>query len=65
LERLVAAADGLMRRSAAAGEVRDDLSGDDLIRATFGTCYSREQPDWQAAVLRLIDKFVDRLQTRD
>jgi hypothetical protein len=46
----------------AAGEIREDISPEDLIRALVGMCYMHDQPGWQASVLRLVDVFVDGLR---
>ena len=46
----------------AAGEIRSDISPEDLLRALVGMCYMHDQPGWQASVLRLVDIFVDGLR---
>ena len=51
----------LLDRAIAAGEIRDDISAEDLLRALVGMCYMHDQPGWQATVLRLLDVFVDGL----
>ena len=51
-----------MQRAVAAGELRGDITPEDLMRALVGMCYTREQPDWQATVIRLVDVFVDGLR---
>ena len=51
----------LLRRAAEAGEVRADISPEDLLRALVGLCYMHDQPGWQDKVLRLVDVFVDGL----
>ena len=48
--------------SAAAGEIRDDISPEDLLRALVGMCYTHDQPGWQNSVLRLVDVFIDGLR---
>ncbi|HEX3441552.1 MAG TPA: TetR/AcrR family transcriptional regulator, partial [Pseudolabrys sp.] len=63
-DRLTRAVRGLLDRAIAAGEVRDDISPEDLLRALVGMCYLHDQPGWQASVLRLVDVFVDGLRTR-
>jgi AcrR family transcriptional regulator len=63
-ERLLRAVGALMARAVAAGEIRDDITPEDLMRAVLGMCYTREQPDWQAIVVRLVDVFVDGLRRR-
>jgi hypothetical protein len=51
-------------RAIAAGEIRDDISPEDLLRAVVGMCYMHDQPGWQTSVLRLVDVFVDGLRKR-
>ena len=63
-ERLIRSVGILMARAVAAGEIRDDISPEDLMRALVGMCYTREQPGWQATVVRLVDVFVDGLRRR-
>ncbi|QOZ07437.1 TetR/AcrR family transcriptional regulator [Bradyrhizobium sp. CCBAU 51765] len=61
-ERLTKAIGSLLERAAAAGEMRADISPEDLLRAFFGMCYVHDQPGWQATALRLLDVFVDGLR---
>lgn len=63
--RLTGSAGVLMARAVAAGEIREDITPEDLMRALIGMCYTREQRGWQEAVMRLIDVFVDGLRRRD
>jgi AcrR family transcriptional regulator len=63
-ERLVRSVGALMARAVAAGEIRDDITPEDLMRAVIGMCYTREQPGWQEIVVRLVDVFVDGLRRR-
>jgi len=56
---------GLLDRAIAAGEIRDDVSPEDLLRALVGMCYMHDQPGWQTSVLRLVDVFVDGLQIQN
>lgn len=63
--RLTGSARDLMARAVAAGEIRDDITAEDLMRALIGMCYTRDQSGWQEAVMRLIDVFVDGLRRRD
>ena len=65
LDRLSKAAGALLDRAVAAGEIRSDVSPEDLIRALVGMCYVHDQPGWQSTVLRLLDVFVDGLRRRD
>jgi len=60
-ERLTKAVGALLDRAAAAGEIRGDISPEDLLRALIGMCYMNDQPGWQASVLRLVEVFVDGL----
>ena len=59
----VQAVGGLLQRAIATGEIRDDISPEDLLRALVGMCYMHDQPGWQASVLRLVDVFIDGLLT--
>lgn len=63
--RLTGSAGDLMARAVAAGEIRGDITPEDLMRALIGMCYTREQKGWQEAVIRLVDVFVDGLRRRD
>ena len=61
---MASAVGGLLDRAIAAGEIRDDISAEDLFRALIGMCYMHDQPGWQASVLRLVDVFIDGLRVR-
>jgi AcrR family transcriptional regulator len=61
-DQLTRAVGGLLDRAVAAGEIRDDISPEDLIRALVGMCYMHDQPGWQTSVLRLVDVFIDGLR---
>ena len=61
-DRLTRAVSALLDRAIAAGEIRDDISPEDVLRALVGMCYMHGQPGWQASVLRLVDVFVDGLR---
>jgi len=63
-ERLTKAVGALLDRAVAAGEVRSDVSPEDLIRALVGMCLMHDQPGWQSTVSRLLDVFVDGLRVR-
>jgi AcrR family transcriptional regulator len=54
----------LLSRAAATGDIRDDISAEDLLRALVGMCYTHDQPGWQKNVLRLVDVFIDGLSSR-
>lgn len=60
-ERLTKAVGALLERAVAAGEIRSDISPEDLLRALVGMCYLHDQPGWQKSVVRLLDVFVDGL----
>jgi AcrR family transcriptional regulator len=60
-DRLTRAVGALLDRAVAAGEIRADISPEDLLRALVGMCYLHDQPGWQAGVLRLVEVFVDGL----
>jgi len=64
-DRLTRAAGGLLDRAIATGEIRDDISPEDLLRALVGMCYMHDQPGWQTTVLRLVDVFIDGLRIRE
>ena len=63
-DSLTRAVGGLLERAVTAGEVRDDVSPEDLLRALVGMCYLHDQPGWQKSVLRLLDVFVDGLRVQ-
>jgi AcrR family transcriptional regulator len=61
-DQLTRAVGALLDRAIAAGEIRDDVSPQDLLRALISMCYMNDQPGWQTSVLRLVDVFVDGLR---
>jgi AcrR family transcriptional regulator len=63
-ERLTKAVGALLDRAVAAGEIRSDISPEDVLRALVGMCYLHDQPGWQKSVVRLLDVFVDGLRMR-
>jgi AcrR family transcriptional regulator len=63
-ERLTKAVGALLDRAVAAGEIRSDVSPEDLLRALVGMCYLHDQPSWQKSVVRLLDVFVDGLRVQ-
>jgi AcrR family transcriptional regulator len=63
-DRLTSAVGALLDRAIAAGEIRSDISPEDLLRALVGMCYMHDQPGWQKSVMRLVDVFVDGLRVR-
>ena len=54
----------LLEQAVAAGQIRGDVSAEDLLRAIVGMCYTHDQPGWQKNVLRLVDIFVDGLRNQ-
>src|SRR5580693_4572373 len=64
-DRLTRAVGALLDRAVAAGEIRADISPEDLLRALIGMCYMHDQPGWQNTVMRLVDVFVDGLRVRN
>jgi AcrR family transcriptional regulator len=63
-ERLTRAVGSLLERPVAAGEMRADVSPEDLLRTLVGMCYMHDQPGWQSSVLRMLDVFVDGLRVQ-
>ncbi len=63
-DRLTRAVGTLLDRAVAAGEIRADISPEDVLRALIGMCYMHEQPGWQSTVLRLMDVFIDGLRVQ-
>lgn len=63
-DRLTKAVGALLDRASAAGEIRSDISPEDLLRALVGMCYMHDQPGWQKSVIRLVDVFVDGLRVQ-
>ena len=61
-ERLSRAMGALLDRAVATGEIRVDISAEDLLRTLVGMCMLYDQPGWQANVLRLVDVLVDGLR---
>ena len=63
--KTTAAVGRLLQAAIAAGEVRQDVTPDDLLKTLFALCYAREpEPGWDADVLRLLDIFIDGLKVR-
>jgi AcrR family transcriptional regulator len=63
-DRLTRAIGLLLEQAIAAGEIRSDVSPEDLLRAIVGMCYTHDQPGWQKNVPRLVDIFVDGLRNQ-
>ncbi|WP_193374364.1 TetR/AcrR family transcriptional regulator [Bradyrhizobium liaoningense] len=64
MDRLTKAIGSLLDRAVAAGQMRGDISPEDLLRTLVGMCYMHDQPGWQSSVLRMLDVFVDGLRMR-
>ena len=60
--RLTQAAGTLLARAVESGEIRSDISAEDLLRALIGMCYMHDAPGWQSSVIRLLDVFVDGMR---
>jgi AcrR family transcriptional regulator len=63
-DRLTKAIGMLLQRAVAAGEVRDDILPEDLLRTLVGMCLLHDQPGWQASVARMLDVLVDGLRVQ-
>lgn len=63
-QRLVSALSLLLARGVEAGELRADVTADDLLRTMIGIFYAERTSEWQSRALRLVDVFVDGLRTR-
>jgi AcrR family transcriptional regulator len=61
-DRLTKALRALLDRAVAAGEIRADISPEDLLRTVVGMCLMHDRPGWQPSVLRLVDVLVDGLR---
>jgi AcrR family transcriptional regulator len=62
--RLSGALEPLIRRGRDAGEIRDDIDAEDILRTIVGLCYVHDKPGWQDHVLRLVDVFADGMRCR-
>src|SRR5438045_2572962 len=52
----------LLALGVASGDVRPDITAEDLLRTVIGVFYADTSADWQASALRIIDVFVDGLR---
>ena len=64
MDRLTKAIGSLLDRAVRAGQMRGDVSPEDLLRTLVGMCYMHDQPGWQSSVLRMLDVFVDGLRVQ-
>lgn len=63
-ERLTNALARLLDGGVKAGELRSDITAEDLLRTLVGIFYAERANDWQPTALRLVDVFVDGLRKR-
>jgi len=63
-DRLTKAIGMLLQRAVAAGEIRADITPEDLLRTLVGMCLLHDQPGWQASVVRMLDVLVDGLRVQ-
>jgi AcrR family transcriptional regulator len=63
-DRLTKAIALLLDRAVAAGEIRNDVSAEDLLRTLVGMCLLHDQPGWQAGVMRVLDVLIDGLRVK-
>jgi AcrR family transcriptional regulator len=63
-EHLSRALGKLLARAADSGEIRGDITPEDLLRTVVGMCLIHDGPGWQEGVLRLVDVFVEGLRHR-
>ncbi|MBS0408493.1 MAG: TetR family transcriptional regulator [Proteobacteria bacterium] len=61
-ERLTRGLDLLLARGVEAGDLRPDITAEDLLRTVVGVFYADGSPGWQDSALRIIDVFVDGLR---
>ena len=61
-ERLTNALALLLDRGVAAGDLRADVTAEDLLRTVVGIFYADSPTDRQASALRIVDVFVDGLR---
>lgn len=63
-ERMIRAVGLLLDRGVAKGQIRSDITAEDLLRTLFGVFYAQGVADWQPTTLRMVDVFVDGLRKR-
>ena len=61
-ERLIKATALLLDRAVVSGDIRSDITPEQLLRVLLGICRLQNEPDWQRNVLHLLDIFVDGLR---
>ena len=62
MDRLGRTVETLLQRAIEAGEIRDDISPEDILRTIVGLCYTHDKEGWQGHVLRLVDVFIDGMR---
>ena len=63
-DRLTKAIATLLDRAVAAGEIRSDVSAEDLLRTLVGMCLLHDQAGWQAGVVRMLDVLIDGMRVK-
>ena len=63
-ERLTKAIATLLERAVASGEIRNDVSAEDLLRTLVGMCLLHDQAGWQAGVVRMLDVLIDGMRVK-
>jgi AcrR family transcriptional regulator len=64
-DRLTKSIGSLLDRAIRAGDIRADITPEELLSGLVGMCYNMyNKPNWQKTVLRLLDIFVDGLRKR-
>jgi len=63
-ERLTNSLALLLDRGVEAGELRDDITAEELLRTVVGVLYADGPRDWQASALRIVDILIDGLRRR-
>ena len=63
-ERLTAGLALLLAKGVATGDLRADITAEDLLRTVIGVFYADGSANWQTSALRIIDVFVDGLRQR-
>jgi len=54
----------LLDRGVASGELRPDITAEDLLRTVVGIFYADSSSRWPASALRIIDVFIEGLRRR-
>jgi AcrR family transcriptional regulator len=62
ISRLTEAMQPLLQRAVDAGEMRGDITPEDILRTIVGLCYTHDKPGWQSNVHRLVDVFVEGMR---